>query len=164
MRFASYNTTADTGEVNTASNVGAGVGVFKSKTGVNLAFKSLAQGTTVKIATSGADEVKISGPIGNDEDSGRNNVGPINTWEAHTLAAELAYALVFFRIENATGSNHNVGVRQFGGSGSLIYNVASGANFIIPGHLDSASKIELRTSSNSVTFRLIQSYSLYLVP
>ncbi len=46
------------GEVNTASNVGTGEGVFKQKLGVDLQFKTLIAGTGVNI-TSAADELTI---------------------------------------------------------------------------------------------------------
>jgi hypothetical protein len=53
-----YISGTDTGEVNTASNVGIGVGVFKQKSGVDLQFKSLVgSGLTV---SSGTDEVFLS--------------------------------------------------------------------------------------------------------
>ena len=48
-----------TGEVNTASNVGAGEGVFKQKTGTDLEFKSLVAGSSISIV-SGTDDITIS--------------------------------------------------------------------------------------------------------
>ena len=48
-----------TGEVNTASNVGAGEGVFKQKTGVDLEFKSLVAGSSISIV-SGTDDITIN--------------------------------------------------------------------------------------------------------
>ena len=48
-----------TGEANTASNVGAGDGVFKQKTGVDLEFKSLIGGTNVTIVNN-ANDLTIS--------------------------------------------------------------------------------------------------------
>jgi hypothetical protein len=49
----------DTGEANTASNVGAGAGVFKQKTGVDLEFKSLTAGANITITPS-ANEIAIA--------------------------------------------------------------------------------------------------------
>jgi hypothetical protein len=57
------------GEVNTASNVGAGDGVFKAKVGVDLEFKSLIGGTGTTLAI-GADDITINAggaPIVQDE-------------------------------------------------------------------------------------------------
>jgi hypothetical protein len=50
--------TGGTGEANTASNVGAGDGVFKQKVGVDLEFKSLVAGTNITL-TGTADEITI---------------------------------------------------------------------------------------------------------
>lgn len=52
----------DTGEVNTASNVGAGEGVFKQKTGVDLEFKSLVAGTGISLS-SDANEITIENTL-----------------------------------------------------------------------------------------------------
>jgi len=49
----------DTGENNTASNVGGGCGIFKQKTGVDLEFKSLLAGDLISI-TCGSDAVTIT--------------------------------------------------------------------------------------------------------
>tara|TARA_R110000822_G_scaffold37030_3_gene103920 strand:- start:2620 stop:3327 length:708 start_codon:yes stop_codon:yes gene_type:complete len=48
-----------TGEANTGSNVGAGDGVFKQKTGVDLEFKTLIGGTNVTI-TNNANDLTIN--------------------------------------------------------------------------------------------------------
>jgi hypothetical protein len=49
----------DTGEVNTASNIGLGSGIFSSKVGTDLEFKSLIAGTNVSIS-SDATSITIS--------------------------------------------------------------------------------------------------------
>lgn len=48
------------GEANTASNLGAGEGVFAAKVGVDLRFKSLVQGTNISLSSTGT-EVQIDG-------------------------------------------------------------------------------------------------------
>jgi hypothetical protein len=50
---------SDSGEANTASNVGAGSGVFKEKAGVDLRFKSLVGGDNITLDTTDPDEIKI---------------------------------------------------------------------------------------------------------
>lgn len=58
-----------TGEVNTGSNVGTGAGVFKTKAGVDLQFRTLKQGSNVTIVQT-ADELTISSSAG----TGVNNI------------------------------------------------------------------------------------------
>lgn len=53
------NATGGSGEINTASNVGAGSGVFASKAGLDLQFKSLTAGTNITLTPSGT-EIQIS--------------------------------------------------------------------------------------------------------
>lgn len=56
-------TSAISGEVNTASNQGAGIGVFKQKLGVDLQFKSLIAGSGVSLV-SGTNDITISSSAG----------------------------------------------------------------------------------------------------
>jgi len=62
-----------TGEINTGSNVGAGDGVFKQKTGVDLEFKTLIGGTNTTI-TNNANDLTID-VTGTGEVNTASNVG-----------------------------------------------------------------------------------------
>lgn len=64
----------DTGEVNTASNVGSGSGVFKQKSGVDLQFKSLIAGSNITLTPSD-NEITISSSGG----GGGSSVEILNT-------------------------------------------------------------------------------------
>lgn len=55
-------TAAAPGETNTASNLGAGSGLYASKSGADLRFKSLVAGTNVTL-TAGANDVTIAAPF-----------------------------------------------------------------------------------------------------
>lgn len=70
------------GEVNTASNVGAGEGVFKQKVGVDLEFKSLTVGAGLNI-TSSTDEITIELSGGIQEITGPIITPPILTATAN---------------------------------------------------------------------------------
>ncbi|VUX47811.1 hypothetical protein DF3PA_70132 [Candidatus Defluviicoccus seviourii] len=54
------------GEVNTASNLGAGEGIYESKSGVDLRFKSLVAGTNVSLDTT-ANTITINAAAGSSE-------------------------------------------------------------------------------------------------
>src|SRR5690606_25089282 len=64
------------GEVNTASNIGAGVGVFASKLGADLQFKSLVAGLGITLTPSGNEiEIESAGGGGGDIRPNRITVG-----------------------------------------------------------------------------------------
>lgn len=52
------------GEANTASNVGAGFGVFKQKTGIDLEFRSITGGTYMEVTNGDTINININGSVG----------------------------------------------------------------------------------------------------
>lgn len=62
------------GEINTASNVGAGEEVFKQKAGVDLEFKTLVAGTNITLTPS-ANEILIDAAGGSGEANTASNLG-----------------------------------------------------------------------------------------
>lgn len=67
-------TPSSSGEANTASNLGTGEGVFSSKSGVDLRFKSLIAGTNVSLSSTGND-ITINSIGGSGEINTASNLG-----------------------------------------------------------------------------------------
>ena len=85
--WSAYATTPSAeGKINTASNLGAGVGLYKQKIGVDLQFKTLSAGTNCSLdTTTDTDRVIINVPVPSIPDT---TIIPINsqTGTAYTLS------------------------------------------------------------------------------
>ncbi len=78
------------GEVNTASNVGGGSGVFKQKTGVDLELRSMVAGSNITI-TSTADEITFDASGGSGEVNTASNLGAGEGVFAQKTAQDLEF-------------------------------------------------------------------------
>jgi hypothetical protein len=79
------------GEINTASNSGAGIGLFKDKTGVNLNFKSIIAGNNISFDTSNANQIVINSTGGSSNSTGQNIGAGIGRVYVSNLASVLRF-------------------------------------------------------------------------
>lgn len=110
------STSGGSGEVNTASNVGTGDGVFKTKVGTDLEFKSLLAGPNVLI-TPTADELIISASSGGEVNTA-SNVGAGSGWFRSKVLADLTFKSII------AGTNITLGV----GADDITVNTTAEAN------------------------------------
>lgn len=132
-------TAAGSGEANTASNVGAGDGVFKQKTGVNLEFKSLVAGTNVTL-TPAADTITIAATGSSGANTSLSNlVAPTALNES--LIFDVASNDPVVKSKDATGANDSdpIGILSGdvvdGQSGALTLDVGQATGTGTPGNV-----------------------------
>lgn len=73
------------GEANTASNVGAGTGIYKEKVGVDLRLKSLLAGSNITI-TPGTNDITISAAASGETNTASNVGSGVGIFKQKTLA------------------------------------------------------------------------------
>ena len=141
---ATWQTIAETGETNTASNVGTGgLGLFKQKIGVDLEFYKIdSDDTSVTITnntTNGVIDLSV-----NDSVLDHNSLTNLAVGDVHTQYALLAGRTASQTIAGSTtsagsltlrGSTANNGTIQFGNTGTdMIYSEAT-RELELPGYL-----------------------------
>ncbi len=133
--------TGGSGEVNTASNLGAGEGVFAQKTGVDLEFKSLVAGTNITL-TSAADTITIDAAGG----SGGSGVWGI----ADAAGAYTFYSTIALANAAASAGDTIVLFTNVTETGAVTWNLVNGVNINLNGHtytLDNAGAIAAITDN-----------------
>lgn len=122
--------TGAVGEANTASNIGAtGVGIFAQKSGVDLQFKKLVQGTNVTI-TSDATTVTINASGG-----GGSSLPTINTQTGTSYTVVLGDANGYIRMNSSSANTltipTNASVAYPVGTSISVRQVGTGATTIV---------------------------------
>ena len=105
------------GEVNTASNVGAGDGVWKAKVGVDLEFKSLIGGTNVTLVA-GTDDITINAAGGGGGFSLRN-VSTTDTFATASETINCTSGTFTVNLPTAVGIQGTVFTLVNGGTGNI---------------------------------------------
>ncbi len=108
------------GEVNTASNVGAGDGVFKQKTGVDLEFKTLIGGTNVSIVNN-ANDLTINATGGGGGASLRN-VTTTDTFSTGNETINCTSGTFTINLPTAVGIQGTIFTLVNSGTGNITLN------------------------------------------
>ena len=133
--------TGGSGEVNTASNLAGGEGVFAQKTGVDLEFKSLVAGTNITL-TAAADTITIDAAGG----SGGSGIWGI----ANAAGVYTFYSTIALANAAATAGDTIVLFTNVTETGAVTWNLVNGVNINLNGHtytLDNAGAIAAITDN-----------------
>lgn len=137
------------GESNTASNLGAGEGVFATKVGVDLQFKSLVAGTNITLTPSGT-EILIDAASGPDTNI-YNSDGTISAIRTITLTNQLLFDVSLsgnILIENGATPIGNAPFKIGSNNNSIFATFSTNS-------IDKRSTIEFGNSANSVYIDLL---------
>lgn len=129
------------GEINTASNLGSGSGVFAQKAGVDLQFKSLVAGSNITLTPSAtAITVASTGGGGGDIDIRESDGNPPTFSAADTLVFDSE----FFYLHSTSTGKPTVSIRgSLGGGGATYVHTQTIPDFewIVPHNLNSKNLI-----------------------
>lgn len=146
---------APSGEVNTASNVGAGNQVFKQKSGADLEFRTLVAGSNVTLV-SGTDTITISAAGGGGgslqvQDEGSlvdNAVTTLNFTGAGVTAAQTSPGVVQVAVSGGGSGESNTASNLGGGEGAFAQKSGVDLQFK---SLVAGSNVSLTSDSNTIT-------------
>ena len=144
-----------TGEVNTASNVGAGNQVFKQKTGVDLEFRTLVAGTNVTMVSS-TDTITINAAGGGGsslqvQDEGSlidNAVTTLNFTGTGVTAAQTSPGVV--QIAVAGGGSGETNTASNLGAGQGVFAQKSGVDLQFKS-IVAGTNVSLAADANTIT-------------
>jgi hypothetical protein len=152
------------GEVNTASNLGSGVTVFKQKTGSNFEFKTLVAGNNISFDTSNPNQITINSTGGGSLATGQNigtgagriyvnNVASILRFKSIKAGANVLINESASEIIIASLGSEASGVTNTDGIGSKILNNSGELKTLIPGDgiliLDTEDSLTLSTNAGN---------------
>ncbi|NNE68383.1 MAG: hypothetical protein HKN33_17590 [Pyrinomonadaceae bacterium] len=126
------------GEVNTASNVGTGEGVFKQKVGTDLQFKSIKAGANVTVTPTGADEITIAS----------TTAAPLGSTYSTAIFGGSG-VLVPGGTATPTIDANKFSASTTGGFAVLTYNIPGNSNLATPGGTNTVFKIRYRDSDGA---------------
>lgn len=158
------NATGGSGETNTASNLGAGQGVYSTKVGVDLRFKSLVAGTNVSLS-SDSNQITINATGGSGETNTASNLGL--TGEG-VFASKVGVDLQFKKLIAGTNTTLSSDANSItinstgGGSDSVILRRVTTTNandvqILAYGSSTDINNITVIKSTNTVTLSTIAS-------
>jgi hypothetical protein len=161
--YGIFSTIANSGETNTASNIGSGFGLFKQKSGVDFQFRTLSAGTNVSFSTGdtvtlnvtndGNDITRVQ-PGANITTGGTANAPTISLAASPSVNSITASGASSFSTLSATtlvsGSTNLYNI--FAQPSRVVNNVNAGANIITGGTAVSPTiSLVASPSFNSVT-------------
>lgn len=136
----------NTGEANTASNVGSGIGLFKGKVSSDLQFKSLIAGSNISFDTTNSNQIVINSTGGSSSATGQNigigtgrfyvnNVSSVLRFKSIKAGSNILISdgASEITISAITGDGSGTSINNTSGAGSKILNTSGQLKTLIAG-------------------------------